>query len=152
PFHRCDRVPTWNDESQWETMMDRQRLAIHDVSKDRSGGTRLIKPETAFKADRAGRIFDGAAVCASEQNLARRGFDSDAIKNRLERYAGPFGSADRPETPLFARNRWIKFGAAISSAFECREKSLRRHLHQIPKAETELPPYQTTHCEPIVGG
>jgi len=28
--------------------MDRQRLAIHDISKDRSGVTRLVKPQTAF--------------------------------------------------------------------------------------------------------
>jgi hypothetical protein len=34
-------------------MMDRQRLAIHDISKDPSGVTRLVKPQTAFKADRA---------------------------------------------------------------------------------------------------
>src|SRR3974390_1594093 len=74
------------------------------------------------------------------------------MKNRLERNAGPFGGADRAKRPLFARDRWIKLGAAITGAFECREKSLRRHLHQIPKAETELPPYQPTHCKPIVGG
>src|SRR5262249_45583016 len=152
PLDRRDRIPTWHDEPQRETMMDRQRLAIHDISKNRTGVVRLVKPETAFIADRARRTFDRAAVCASEQNLARQGFDSGAIKNRLERYAGPFGGADCAESPLFARNRWIKFGAAITGAFECREKRLRRHLHQIPKAETELPPYQTTDCKPIVGG
>jgi len=132
--------------------MGRQRLAIHDISKDRSRVTGLIKPQTAFKGDRARRTLDRAAVCASEQNLTRRRFDSSAIKNRLERYAGPFGGADRAERPLFAGNRWIKISAAITGAFECREKSLRRHLHQIPKAETELAPYQTTHRKPIVGG
>ena len=53
PLDRRDRVPTWHDESQRETMMDRQWLAIHDISKDRSGVTRLVKPQTAFIVDRA---------------------------------------------------------------------------------------------------
>jgi len=129
--------------------MDRQRLAIHNISKDRLTG--FVKPQTALKGDRAQRTFDRTAVCASKQNLARRGFDSGAIKNRHKWCASPFGGADRAEGPLFARNRWIKIGAAITGAFECGEKSLRRHLHQIPKAETELAPYQPTHCKPIVG-
>src|SRR5262249_9797524 len=147
PLHRRDRVPTWHDESQRETMMDRQGLTIHDISEDRSRFIRLVKPQTAFEADRACRIFDRAAIRAPEKNFARQGFDSGAIKNRLERCAGPFGGADCAQSPLFARNRRIKIGAAIAGAFERREKRLRRHLPQIPKAETELPTYQTTHCK-----
>jgi len=148
PLHRRDRVPAWNDETQWISMFNRQGLAVHRVGEQHIAVAGVIDPQAALKANGFRQAVDGTAIGAAKQHVLRILPHAGAVQDLDKRHTGPLRRADGAEAPFLPIGRPIEQRASVAGALERDHLRLRSHVLKIANRETLWPLDEASDRQP----
>ena len=111
-------VPARNEQAQRETVLRRQRRAVHLVGQEHVVPQRLVQREAALEPLLLPAL--DAAVEPGEEHLDRSLAHPRLFEQRSQRGAGPAGGADRLQEPRLADRARIEPRAAVPGALHRR--------------------------------
>src|ERR1700756_2940974 len=100
PFDGCHGIPPRNDDSQRIAMLNRERLPVHGVGKQRLRPPSVVHAQAALEANWFATRIKFAAVSASKYYLSRIPLNTCPVQNLREWHPRPFGCANGSQVPL----------------------------------------------------
>src|SRR5207237_3109690 len=129
----------WHDETQWITVLNGQRLAVHGVGEEHVAVARVIEPKTALETHGFRAALHGSTVGAAEQHVLRIGPHASAIQEFDERHTGPLRSADSAQPPFLTFGGAIEQRTSVAGTLQGGHQRFRSHVLEIANRETLRP-------------